>query len=361
MANILFMGFERLVSAYAGHANIWDITTPSSWPVNTTVPRNGGSTTCLGTDGFVRSGVKSLGANYGHLFTGHAWMYQAAALPATPSTLDFYLLDGATVQIGWVVSSLGEIIVYRGNATIASATELGRTATGVIVAAGTGGSGADYKMIEMEVVFATGATGSVVIRVADVAVLTLSTVQTAASANAHANRFGLVTRANNSRIDDLYINDDSGSAPENTFFGEAFVVEGIIPTGNGNSSQWVGSDGNSTDNYLLVDDTGNNDTDYVKSGTLNDLDTYAMGILSNATGTVIGVNHYFVARKDDVATRTLASTIRTNSVDYASATNKTMTGSYATYVDGRLVNPDTSLRFTITEVNALEAGQKVTT
>lgn len=360
MANLVFMGFEVLVNAYFNHVNVWDIAQFTAFVApSTSVPRNGGSGYALVNSASETSATKSLGGNYAHLFAGVGWMYRAASLPATPTNLDFVFFDGATAQVGWVVSSLGEIIVYRGATT--AATELGRTATGVIVAGGAAGTGADYKMIEVEVVFHASA-GTVTVKVADTTVLTLTGQNTAPSGTAQANRFRLLMRGNlAARLDDLYINDDSGSAPENTFFGESFVVESIIPNGNGNSSQWVGSDGNSTDNYLLVDDTGNNDTDYVKSGTLNDLDTYAMSNLSNATGTIIGANHYFVARKDDVATRTIASAIRTNSTNYVSANNKTMVGTYAAFVENRLLNPDTSLRFTVSEINALEVGQKVTT
>lgn len=361
MANLLFMGFERFTAAYLQSAGIWDITQPTAgFIVNTSKPRSGGSVQAISANTNA-TGVKSLGSNIGHLFFGCGHVFFSASLPTTPTVLDFAFMDGTTCQVGYVITSLGEIVVYRGNVTIASATELGRTATSVIVAAGTGGTGADYKMVEIEVVFATGATGSVVVKVADVTVLTISSVQTASSANAYANRLHFRSRSSAGwQIDDLYLNDDSGSAPENTFLGEAFVVESCIPTGNGNSSQWVGSDGNSTDNYLLVDDSGNDDTDYVKSGTLNDLDTYALGNLSNSTGTVIGANHHLIARKDDVATRTIASAIRTNSTNYIGS-DKTMTGSYAVYTESRLLNPDTGSRFTISEINALEAGQKVTT
>jgi len=360
MANIFFFGFERLLDDYLSDPGVWDITS-SVFAIQTTTskPRNGGSVYAMSASGSAVL-VRSLGSNIGHLFFGCAFVYFSTPLPATPTVLDFAFMDGTTCQVGYVITSLGEIVVYRGNTTIASATELGRTATGVIVAAGTGGTGADYKMVEIEVVFATGATGSVVVRVADATVLTLSSVQTAASANAYANRLHFKARGLSWQCDDIYLNDDTGAAPENTFFGESFVVESCIPTGNGNSSQWVGSDGNSTDNYLLVDDNGNNDTDYVKSGTLNDIDTYGLGNLTNATGTIIGVKHYLIARKDDVATRTIASTIRTNATNYVGA-NKTMAGSYGTHVETRLINPDTSSRFTIAEVNALEAGQKVTT
>jgi len=356
MANILFMGFEHLIATYHAHANVWDITQPG-FLVSTSLVRPGGSLQKISnTSGAETFGVKSLGANYSHLFAGFGYINTRSPLPSMTNCL-FTFYDGATPQVGIRVLSDGSIGVYAGDTT--AATLLGQTAAGVIT---TGAVAADYKMIEIEVTF-HATTGSVVLKVADTQVLSLTNKNTAPSGTAQANRFKLRCSTNNNgpeSIDDLYINDDTGSAPENTFFGEAFVVEGIIATGNGNSSQWVGSDGNSTDNYLLVDDTGNNDTDYIKSGTLNDLDLHSLGNLTNATGTVIGLNHYIVARKDDVATRTIASTIRTASTNYVGA-NKTMTGSYATFIENRLINPNTSLRFTISDVNGLEAGEKVTT
>jgi hypothetical protein len=362
VANILFMGFEKLTAALLNDAGIWDITAPTSgWGVNSTKARSGGSGQAL-TAGSAVTGVKSLGANYSHLFFGVAQVVFSAALPTTPTILDWAFLDGATCQVGYVITNLGEIVVYSGNITIASATELGRTASGVITAAGTGGTAADYKMVELEIVF-HGSAGTVTVKVADSTVLTLTALNTAPSGVAQANRLHMRSRSSASvwQVDDLYINDNIGSAPDNTFYGEAFVVEGLSPSGDGNSSQWLGSDGNSVNNSLLVDDTGNGDTDYVSSGTLNDVDTYALGNLANATGTIVGSRHLIVARKDDVAARTIASVLRTNSTDYVSGTNKTVTGTYVVYEDRRTINPDTSLRFTIAEINGLEAGQKVTT
>lgn len=358
MANLLFMGFERLGLSHGRDAGIWDIQQPSAnWNFqSTTAPRAGGSTHSIAGTSAASGGIRSLGANFSHLFSGIGYMKRAAALVTdTNCRITFY--DGTTPQVGWHVNSDGSISVRAG--ATSSDTLLGTTATGVLVAAGTSGTGADYKMVELEVIF-HASTGEIRLKVADVQVLHVTGLNTAPSGTAQANRVRVHLSTTSDYIDDWYVNDDSGSAPENTFFGEAFVVESIIPNANGNSSQWLGSDANQIDNYLLVDDNGNDDTDYVASGTLNDLDTYATGNLTNTTGTIIGTTHYLVARKDDVATRTIASAIRTNSIDYIGS-NKTMTGTYNTYMENRLVNPDTSLRFTISEVNALEVGQKVTT
>ena len=67
-------------------------------------------------------------------------------------------------------------------------------------------------------------------------------------------------------IDDLYICDDNGSV-NNDFLGDV-RVEAIFPSGNGNSSVLVGSDGNSTDNYALVDEATPSTGDYVGSPAL---------------------------------------------------------------------------------------------
>lgn len=69
-----------------------------------------------------------------------------------------------------------------------------------------------------------------------------------------------------------------------------------MPGGNGNSSQWVGSDGNSTDNYALVNDTS--DATYVESNVDNNKDTYAYGNMASSSGTILGVNHWTRASAD---------------------------------------------------------------
>lgn len=59
----------------------------------------------------------------------------------------------------------------------------------------------------------------------------------------------------------------------------------LRPNGNGASSQWAGSDGNSTDNYLLLDETPPNGvTDYIQSNTSGQIDDWTL------TDTPAGVN-----------------------------------------------------------------------
>lgn len=92
---------------------------------------------------------------------------------------------------------------------------------------------------------------------------------------------------NNTHYEDLYVCNGAGST-NNDLLGDVSVYT-VFPNGNGNSSQWTGSDGNSTDNYLLVDENPPSMTDYVTSSTLNHVDTYAHGAHGVSSGTVKGV------------------------------------------------------------------------
>lgn len=75
-------------------------------------------------------------------------------------------------------------------------------------------------------------------------------------------------------VDDLAVNDTSGSI-QNSWPGPGKIIH-LYPNGNGDNSGWTGSDGNQTDNYLLVDEFPPVDTDYVQSNTSGQIDDYAL-------------------------------------------------------------------------------------
>lgn len=64
------------------------------------------------------------------------------------------------------------------------------------------------------------------------------------------------------RLDDIAVNDTNG-AVDNSWCGDGKIVA-LVPTGD-NSVQWLGSDGDATDNYALVDETPPSDSDYVRA------------------------------------------------------------------------------------------------
>ena len=84
-------------------------------------------------------------------------------------------------------------------------------------------------------------------------------------------------------FDDVYLMAGTGDE----FLGDCTVAT-LLPTGNGFVNQFVGSDGNSTDNYLLVDEQPPSSTDYVGSATTGQQDLYTLTNLTGS-GTVLAV------------------------------------------------------------------------
>lgn len=203
--------------------------------------------------------------------------------------------------------------------------------------------------------------GQLELKVDTVQVINLTGQDTRNGANASVNEIWISDGGTfmSSNLDDLIIVDPAtGGAPTNTFLGDS-RVETLMPSGNGNSSQLVGSDGNSTDNYLLVDETTpNQDTDYVESSTVGEKDTYAYGNLTPTTGTVYGVQPCLYARKTDAGVRSVASIARLSGTEVDSA-NHTLGSSYQYFTDIREAKPGGGV-WTITDVNNAEFGVKVT-
>lgn len=108
----------------------------------------------------------------------------------------------------------------------------------------------------------------------------------------------------NTIVADLWVTDETdGTATQgrpNTGFLGDLKVSALVPSGNGASSQFVGSDGNSVDNYLLVDEpAAANTTDYVGSPTVGNRDLYVLPDLPSNAGAVYGLRQFcYVARSD---------------------------------------------------------------
>jgi len=88
------------------------------------------------------------------------------------------------------------------------------------------------------------------------------------------------------RYDNWYIDNMAGEAR-----GQAppiYYYKALLPNADGNYSNWVGSDGNRTNNYLLVDEVPpNEDTDYVFASGTAIKDSYGVGAYTPQVGTLI--------------------------------------------------------------------------
>lgn len=160
-------------------------------------------------------------------------------------------------------------------------------------------------------------------------------------------------------IDDIYCANGAGSAP---FNGRLYDLRcwPVPPNGNGNYSQLVGSDGNSTDNYLHVDEAGASPSsaDYNGSATDGQKDTYAFPNLVPTSGVIADVRHGFWGVKSDSGPKSLRSVARVNSTDYTGA-DKALALSQTSYSQRYQINPDTGNPWTVAEINAAEFGVEV--
>jgi hypothetical protein len=153
---------------------------------------------------------------------------------------------------------------------------------------------------------------------------------------------------------------DGSGATNNDYLGD-IRVECLFPNGDGASSAFVGSDGNSVNNYLLVDETvPNDDTDYVQGTVVGDKDTYAYQDLTTTAGSVYGVNIIPRHRKADAGGRTAVTVGRESGGTEADSSAITILDSYIYNYDIRETKPSGGA-WSISEVNGAQFGMKVNT
>lgn len=210
--------------------------------------------------------------------------------------------------------------------------------------------------VELKVVH-HNTTGSYELRINGQTELSGTNVDTLDQAVSTSNRLHFHSSTGpNFKIDDLYWCDTTGGVNDD-FLGD-ITVETLVPTGNGNSSQFDGSDGNSTDNYLLVDEaTPDGDTTYVESAVIAEKDTYAYEDLATANGTVYAVSPVPYFRKTTAGT-VVANSIARLGVTEEDSADKMVLDSYTFSPDYRATKPGGGA-WTIADVNSAEFGMKV--
>jgi len=162
-------------------------------------------------------------------------------------------------------------------------------------------------------------------------------------------------------FEDLYVCDQSGSAPRNDFLG-AVKVETIYPSTDavaaGSNAGLTCSTG--TDHGALVDETTPNTTDYNSGSTVGVKDTYNYPAMA-LSGTVYGVQSNLYCLKTDATARTVCSVTRSAGVDSDSANVSPLTtASYFSQIVAQDPNAGSPIEWTVAAVNAAQFGMKVT-
>lgn len=320
---------------------------PSKWTLNT-----GAVTSTVGP----RTGTHKLDISntknvYRELAGAHATIISGMGINFDTLTPDApfmqFLADaGATIHISIWQRSTGAIEVRRGST--AGGTILATSAVNTVI------TGTWYH-IEAKVVL-HDSTGSVEVRVNNTTVINFSGDTKNGGTEAVISRFRIGDPAQGSvraNVDDVYLLNGAGTS-NNDFIGDSRIYN-LLPNGNGNYSQFLGSDGNSVDNYLLVDENPPNTSDYVGSGTDGNKDSYAFEDLPATVTAIRAVGQRAYAANSDVGSRAARNLVRIGGADFVSA-DFSLGASYLLFETLYDVSPATTVAFTPGEFNGAEWG-----
>ena len=224
----------------------------------------------------------------------------------------------------------------------------------------------NWYYIEMKVTIANSISAdSCVVRINEQIILTVDAGEDLqVSANATANTIS-ITGTTSQFIDDLYIFDgtDGGSTePTNDDFVGDVKVAIHLPDGNGATSDFTGSDGNSVDNYLLVDENPtDDDSTYTESSTPGEIDLYTFDNLATTPVDIFAVQVNNVIRKTEAGSRTMRTVVRPVSTNFFGTK---IAPSFSSYINEEEIyneNPETGLAWTESEFNATEFGVEIET
>lgn len=202
--------------------------------------------------------------------------------------------------------------------------------------------------------------GAFSLRVDNVEVLAVSGVDTQHSgAPMELQRIHFACSSNQGYwVDDLYVLDSTGPAPQNTFLGDVHI-EYLRPVSAGTHQDWnvVGpSHWQAIDDAAIPDD----DATYLSTTTLNAIDTQHYMGTGLPAGTIFGLQINLHARKTDAGIRTVAPVIRHAGTDYVGDDQAPGGTNYHYLIQTYATNPGTGAAWTIADVNAAEYGVKMT-
>jgi len=306
---------------------------------------------------YYRSGAQSLLCSYGYWFRidlpastddgviGFGYRFSDVSTTATTGALVMFY-DGSGEQISLDVDPMGRLHLARGATILAySSKNLIRQKW-------------QYIEVKWNCVNSIGAD-TFIVRLDGVEVINLAaTTDCQAQAGSGVTIIYIqgASHASNNYFDDLYVLDLTGAAPNNDFLGD-IQITALNPNGNGNASDFTGSDADSTDNYLHVDETIPDwDTSYVESLTIGHVDLYTYEDLPATPDTIYAVQTVMVARKDTAGARYGNLLTRVNSTNYNGDTFAPVEGSYTYHTKIWELNPDDSAAWAGADVNGAEFG-----
>ena len=160
-----------------------------------------------------------------------------------------------------------------------------------------------------------------------------------------------------------YVTINGWGATNARFVSECIIADGdtrgmrlatLVPNGAGATTDFTGT-------FADVDEVTINDADFLSSATANQVETMTLTNLSAVAGALTPVAVVATARARNAATgpQNLQLAVRTNSLDFFSSSLPSLGTSFLDgYFNVWNTNPDTTTAWTVSEINALEAGVK---
>ena len=284
---------------------------------------------------------------------GFAFKYTATV---TQFTGICTLVDNSTGQISLSLNTNNKLYLTRGGTT----SNPGSTVIGGVSSSTLGINTWYFLELKATIANSIGA-GTCKVRVNGVEwidVTAAEDMQVTANATANSIALGMfvpTTSVPQAYFDDLYVCDGTGGTNDD-FLGDC-RVECSMPNGNGTTNAWTGSDADSTDNYLLVDEVSpDDDTTYVENSGAGNMDLYTVANLAATPATIFGVQTNAMATKSDAGARHLYSIIKSGSTYASGALQSPSESSYITFTDIHETDPSTGVAWVEAGRNAAEFG-----
>ena len=310
-------------------------------------------TNCLGLSTFnqINKGIPFAGASGTVGFA--AWM--ASALTLSTAEINICEFNGVTstphFTIWWHATDGSLSVEVNSSPSV----EIGRTPPDVV-------REDTWYFIEVQATIA--ASGSVIVRVNNIELLNLSGVNTigggAGGTGVTALRgVGFNCGSNETwMLDDVYVLDDTGPAPWNTFLGDC-RVEYLRPRAAGGSQTFPVVVGSSGSHWRAVDDNAvpDEDVSYVEADAPGQTDTNLYQPTGLPAGQpIFGAQLSLHARKSEIGPRVISPVV--NGVAGPAQYSPSMT-TYSYHHTMYPVNPATGNPWTVAEINAIDAGATV--
>ena len=288
----------------------------------------------------------SMQKNLSNLVEGYCGFRWSCNGLVNAATIMWAIYDGATSQVDLRSDTTGHLYFTRGG------TVLG-TAVDPYTYPNLWQSYQIHWLID-------NSNGLLELRREGVTVLSVTGADTQVSANAYGTLFWLGKSGNNMNwnFDDVWVVDTADSPVGTrckTWLGDARATL-HSPSATGSSQQWTPSAGT---NISCVDDTTPNDnTDYVYSANVGDLDLYKHSGLPASAKTVFNVRQIGRAYKDEAGARGVQLAMKSGTTTDLSS-EIALGASYLNYNRNNELDPNTGNPWSVSAANDLEYGHKV--